>query len=88
MGVQIMGDTLGTVHVRRKEDSKLRKTMASQKLEQTRGFGMGPDSTFHQGGNKSSTMRKTGILNYAELSMFSLLTPQFFVTMSRIELVE
>ena len=54
-----MGHTLGTVHVRRKEDSKLRKTMASHKLEQTRGFGMGPDSTFHQtGGNK--TMRKTG----------------------------
>ena len=62
LNTQIMGDTLGTVHVRRKEDSKLRKTMATHKLEQTRGFGVGAASTFHQkgGGGGSTTMKKTG----------------------------
>jgi hypothetical protein len=88
-----MGDTLGTVHVRRKEDSKLRKTMASHKLEQTRGFGMGPDSTFHQG--KSKTMRKTGItVSVCSETLlpndiyFLFLTSRRAIVYNRIKLIE
>ena len=58
-----MGDTISTVHIRRKEDSKLNKQMATHKLEQTRGFTIKPDSTFHQNNGKK-TMQKTGMMSY------------------------
>ena len=63
-----MTDTISTVHVRRKEDSKFNKTMASQKLEQVRGFTVKPDSTFHQT-RGSSTMKNTGNLKVFSMMM-------------------
>jgi hypothetical protein len=45
---QIMSTTQGIVHSRRIDDAKLSREMASSILQQHRGFGVGPETTFHQ----------------------------------------
>jgi hypothetical protein len=50
-----MGVTQGIVHTRRIEDARLARTMATQEIQSTRGFSLGPESTFHQTGKNSLT---------------------------------
>lgn len=43
-----MTTTQSIVHTRRMDDAKLSREMASSILQQHRGFGVGPETTFHQ----------------------------------------
>mmetsp|Transcript_26591 Transcript_26591/g.39512 ORF Transcript_26591/g.39512 Transcript_26591/m.39512 type:complete len:179 (+) Transcript_26591:82-618(+) len=52
----IMGSTQSIVHTRRVDDAKLSRAMATSTLVQARGFGVGPDTTFHQTRGKTSNL--------------------------------
>ena len=43
-----MGEIKGTVTTRMQDDAKLYRTMATMELQTIRGFGMQPETTFHQ----------------------------------------
>lgn len=52
---RMMSSMSNTVTVRKQEDSKLCRKMASEKLETERGFDLGPNSTFRQKHSLSSS---------------------------------
>lgn len=52
-----MTTTQNIVHTRRMDDAKLGREMASSILQQHRGFGVGPETTFHQTRGTKTTGR-------------------------------
>ena len=60
---RIMGDTKGTVDLRRIDEMKLNRSMCSTEMAVQRGYTVAPESTFYQSRGTLGAMGKLGTLN-------------------------